>query len=387
MSIQELTRPDLPLRAKVGIIDSDVHPSMNPASPGVIAHLPQRWREYMADVGLRAGMPGGDRPRHREFASRWDAVPPAGGAPGNDPAFARKQLLDRYDVSAAVLNDIGGFQVSGGLRIPAEFSAAFCTALNNHRAETWFEDDPRWYGSISLPYEVPDLAVKEIVRCKEEMGAWNDRWVQVMFAPDNERPAGYRKYWPIFEVCQHYDIPIGFHVLTGRRITPSGPANFYFEEHCDFAALNFPVVSSLVFEGVFDRFPNLKIAMVELAWSWVVPLAWRMDHAYRIMNKEVKLERLPSEYIRDHFWFTTQPMEEPDEPAWFDDVLGLFEASGMADKIMYSSDYPHWDFDAPDAFPLSVQRQPERMARILGENASALYGLELIPGTGFDLPR
>jgi uncharacterized protein len=370
-------------RTKLAIIDADVHPSMNPAVPGVLKHLPRRWQEYLAHTGLRAGSPGGERPRHREFASRWDAVPPAGGPPGSDPAFAREQLLDAYDMSAALLNDIGGFPFSGGMRIPAEFCAAFCTALNTHREETWFADDPRWYGAINLPYEVPDLAVAEIVRRME--GPYADRWKQVMLAPDNERGIGHRKYAPVLEACQHYGLPIGFHVLSGRRITPSGPANYYFEEHCDFAGLNFPVVASLVFEGAFDRFPDLKVVMVELGWSWVVPLAWRMDHAHRIMPREVDLQRLPSEYIRDHLWFTTQPMEEPEDPRWFDDVLGLFESSGMADKLMFSSDYPHWDFDEPDSFPTVVRRDAERFGRILGGNASALYGLELRPGTGYEV--
>jgi hypothetical protein len=359
---------------------------MNPVIPAVLEYLPTKWQEYVREYGaMHRGNPGGDRPRHREFASRWDAVPPEGGAPGSNPDFAREQLLDKYDLSGAILNDIGGFRMAGAGGQPSDLAIAYCRAMNDYRRDCWLTADPRWHASITLPYELPQAAADEIVYCKEGMGEYGSRWKQVLLAPDNLKPAGHPSYWPIYEVCEHYDIPISFHVLASNRITPSGPANYYFEEHCDFAGFNFPLVSSLIFEGVFERFPRLKVAMLELAWTWAVPLAWRMDHAYRMLRSEVPhLTRLPSEYLKDHFWYTTQPMEEPEEPRWFDDVLDIFEASGMKDKLMYSSDYPHWDFDEPTAFPKSLDE--DQLRRILGENARDLYNIPLIPGTGLSRP-
>jgi predicted TIM-barrel fold metal-dependent hydrolase len=104
-----------------------------------------------------------------------------------------------------------------------------------------------------------------------------------------------------------------------------------------------------------------------------------------VLGSEVPhLQRRPSEYLADHFWYTTQPMEEPENAAWFDDVLEMFEASGMRDKLMFSSDYPHWDFDEPDALSKSVSDDQAR--RILGENASQLYGIPLLPGKGWERP-
>ena len=380
----ELVQEQAADQTRYAIIDADVHPDFNPAKPSVLARLPKKWQDYVAEYGvIRPGNPGGDRPRHREFASRWDTEPPEGGAPMSNPDFAREQLLDRYDTTAAILNDIGGFVVNGARNTPRQVAEAVCRAMNEDRVDNWFARDSRWYGSINAPYEVPDLAVREIRRCME--GPYAERWKQVMFAPDNVNPPGHEKYYPIYEICEEYNLPIGMHVLGSHRITASGSPNFYFEEHCDWAAYNFPLVSSLVFEGVFDRFPGLKLALVELSWSWVVPLAWRMDAAYRLMRSEVPhLQRLPSEYIRDHFWYTTQPMEEPEQPQWFDEVLGAFEASCMGDKLMYSSDYPHWDFDEPSALPAGIAEAQRR--RILGENASALYGIELKPNSGVTLP-
>lgn len=380
IQVKERVPTEVEAAPRIAVIDTDVHPGWAPQNPELLKHVPRRWREYLDVIGLRVGL---ERPRQRAHACRWDADPPGGGGPGTDPAFAAEQLLDRYDMTAAVLNDIGAFMVNNGKGMPAGLCTAFCRALNEHRLEAWLDSDPRWYASISVAHELPHEAAEEIRRCREESGEHNERWVQILLPPDNERPAGHQRYWPIYEAAEHYGIPVAFHVLASRKITPSGGPSFYFEEHCDFAGFNFPLVSSLVFEGVFDRFPGLRVALIELGWSWVVPFAWRMDHAYRVLRDEVgHLERLPSEYVRDHMWFSTQPMEEPEDPRHFDDLLRVLEEFGMGDKLMYSSDYPHWDFDAPTSLPRSVQLDTPRARRILGESASSLYGIPLARDRG-----
>ena len=55
------------------------------------------------------------------------------------------------------------------------------------------------------------------------------------------------------------------------------------------------------------------------------------------------LKRPPSEYLREHFWFTTQPIEEPEDP---DHLVEMFDWIGW-DRMLFSTDYPHWDFDDP----------------------------------------
>lgn len=357
------------------IIDTDVHTSVF-GDPVLAKHLPKRLGEYMGMRGMQTAL-AGDRPRPRPFGSRLDAFSPEGGMPGSDTEFVRKQLLDQHGFSGAVMNDIPVI-ATGGKAFPDEYVMQWATALNNARAEKWFTADDRWYASVTLAYEAIG-AEKEIERCREMDGV-GDRWVQVLMGPDNEKPAGHQKYWPIYEACEHYGIPLGMHVWSNRHITGTGVPNYYLEEHVDFAGYNFWTVSSMIFSGVFDRFPGLKVAFIELAWSWLVPFAWRLDHAYDLMRAEVPhLERRPSEYVADHFWFSTQPMEEPEQLGWFDDVYQMFEDT-VGDKLMYSSDYPHWDFDYPETLPASLPVSTRR--KILGENASKLYGIPLREGTG-----
>ena len=327
--------------------------------------------------GLRYFSLSGERPRQRPAAARADAWGPAGEMPGSDPEFVREQLLDRYDLTGAVMSDIVAFYAAGGRTYPDELAVALSRAYNDWRAEKWFAADARWYGSITVPYEAHG-AEDEIARCRESRDG--ERWVQVMMAPDNEKPPGHARYWPIYEAAEHYGIPASFHVFANRATTGTGTPNYYFEEFTQFAGFNFPVVASLIFEGVFERFPKLKIGMIELAWSWVVPFARRLDSAYTLMRDEVShLPRKPSEYLAEHFWFTTQPMEEPEHLSWFDEVYGMFEEL-MGDKLMYSSDYPHWDFDEPTSLPLTLPIETRR--KILGETASKLYGIPLRRDTG-----
>jgi predicted TIM-barrel fold metal-dependent hydrolase len=370
---------------KYGVIDTDVHPGFNLLVPEVLKHVPKKWHDYIAEFGLirSQGPNAGERPRHREFAHRWDAVPPEGGQPMSNLDFARTQLLDQYDLTAALLTDIVVYTFSGRRGMPREMAYDFNRAINDYREEVWFEHDPRWYGSINLPYEVPNKAVEEIRRRMEGPNA--KRWAQITMTQDLEHPMGNEKYWPIYEAAQEYNIPVSVHVLGGDRQVTSGNPSYYLEEHIDWAGWNFPTVSSLVFEGVFDRFPGLKLAFIEFGWSWAVPLSWRLDNSYNLFKSEVAhLERKPSEYIRDHMWYTTQPMEEPENPKWTESVFASFEASGMADKIMYSSDYPHWDFDEPTAMPVGLSKEFKRA--VIGENASKLYNIPLLPNSGVVLP-
>lgn len=131
-------------------------------------------------------------------------------------------------------------------------------------------------------------------------------------------------------------------------------------------------VTSFVFAGVFERFPGLRIVLIEGGMAWLPSLMWRMDRAWeRLRDEAPHVRRPPSAYVCDHFWVTTQPMEEPPERAHF---LQFLDQLGMDDRLMFATDYPHWDFDSPDqAFPV---RLPEDLARkIMAENARALYRL------------
>jgi predicted TIM-barrel fold metal-dependent hydrolase len=130
-------------------------------------------------------------------------------------------------------------------------------------------------------------------------------------------------------------------------------------------------IANLVIEGVFEKLPDLKIVVVEGGFAWVPGLCAQLDYYWNRLRAEVPhLKRPPSEYIRSNIWFTTQPMDEPERRM---DILDVFEWVGW-DRLMYASDYPHWDGDHPRlAFPPAI---PEaQMKAVLSDNARRVFRL------------
>ncbi|HEY1545116.1 MAG TPA: amidohydrolase family protein, partial [Xanthobacteraceae bacterium] len=113
------------------------------------------------------------------------------------------------------------------------------------------------------------------------------------------------------------------------------------------------------------------VVLIESGFGWLPALGWRLDRNWKRMRDEVPhLKRAPSEYMREHLWVTTQPMEETEKP---EHLIDLMNWIGL-DRILFSSDYPHWDFDDPFmALPSTLSDEQRR--RIYAGNAKALYGL------------
>jgi predicted TIM-barrel fold metal-dependent hydrolase len=354
------------------LVDCDVHSEAPPTM--FLPYLETRWREYVQSYGLRTRQEQDTFPGLRTPSRREDSHPPGGGVPGSDPEFARDQLLDAYGVDAAILMCAPGQGTHIGINQPAALSAAMARATNDWTMDAWLSSDERWRSGIHCRVEEPQIAVREIERCVE----LSDRFVQIAVSPRTERPMGHMRYWELFEIATHYDLPLAFHPggLGGHAHQPTGVPSSFFELHMGlhFGALS--LISSLVFEGVLDRFPSLKIVIVESGWAWAAPLAWRLDASWRVLRDEVPhLERKPSEYVADHLWFTTQPMESPENPKWFGDVYGQFVRAGLDGRLLFSSDYPHWDFDSPvSAIPRDLPESTRQA--IFAGNAIGLYGLD-----------
>lgn len=375
---------DTVLTEKFAVIDTDHHPGIKMDDPVFRKHLPKRWQEYLDTIGLRFSGFYWQVPPQREMTHRLDAVDEMGRTGVSIPLI-RQQVLDKFDISGALVTGLLGAQGGrGGQNCPEDLSIAIDRASNEALAEHYLAADPRFYGTLNITIENPAAAVKEIQRVKE--GEYGDRFVEVMIETSTDYGLGNPKYWPIFEALEHYKMPLAVHVAgLHRRGTGTGQFNYYFESHVNFALRNYNLVPSLIFEGVFDRFPDFKMVLTELSWSWAVPLAWRMDSTYRMLRNEVShLQRKPSDYLRSNFYFTTQPLEEPEHA---DDLAGVFEQffeSGFEDNLMYSSDYPHWDFDSPYVFPEFLSA--ERRRKILGGTASKLFNIPLLPDSGISLP-
>ncbi len=348
-----------------GLVDCDIH--NYPASESVLRpYLPDRWRRHLERFGSRSrhGLAQGyPYPKSAPQAARVDAWPP-GGTPGSSLSFMREQLLDPLGISVGVLNCLH----AGANQPDAELGAALCRAVNDWQQAEWLEPEPRLRASIVIPFDASDLSAAEIERVADQPG-----FVQALMLVRSLEPIGRSRYWPIYEACERRGLPLGIHFggYSGHAVTSSGWPSFYLEDHTAMAMAFQAQLVSLVFEGVFERFPALRVIFIEGGVAWLPPLLWRMDRLFEEMHDEVpELQRRPSEYVREQLWLTTQPVEEPDRP---EQLLETFDRIGW-DRLLFATDYPHWDYDDPmRAFPLPLPGG--KRERVYAENARELYGL------------
>lgn len=350
-------------RIRSPLVDCDVH--IQPAARSDLgAYMPEHWQHHLHLFGQR-GRSGAHYPRANADAARTDAWPPNGKPPGSDLDFLRQQLLDGWNIDFAVLNPLLG---AGGQQ-NLEFGAVLATAINDWQIAEWLTPEPRLRGSIVVENEDGELASREIDRLGD-----NPAFVHVLLSIRTAEPLGRRKYWPMYEAAVRHGLPVGIHFggSGGYPITGAGYPSFYIEDHAGMSTAFQAQVTSMITEGIFERFPELRIVLIEGGFAWLAPLMWRLDEAYGRLREEVpSLRRRPSEYIRDHIWLTTQPIEEPPKAEQF---LRLMTQLQMSDHLMFATDYPHWDFDAPDhAIPAGL---PDALRQaIRAGNAARLYGL------------
>ncbi len=347
----------------VSLIDSDVH-NYPDTIDELMPFLSERWQAYIKQSGFKRP-PIEHYPKVYQAAARRDAWPPSGKIPGSDPEFSRAQLLDEWKIDYAILNPL--YFVSG-IHNP-DFANALMRAINDWTASVWLDSDARWRGSIMPNVRDPQSAAEEIRRVAQDR-----RFVQVLLMVRSHAPYGRREFLPIFEAASEMDLPVGIHFGGGGNpITACGWPSYYIEDHTGMAQAFQTQVISLVCEGVFEKFPKTRVALIEGGFAWLPALMWRLDKNFRGLRSEVPwLKRAPSEYILEHFRATTQPMEEPQDPKHLVQVLDMI---GRDDFLLFATDYPHWDFDSPDrALPGIL---PDELVRaIKATNALRFYDFE-----------
>lgn len=378
---------------KYPVIDTDVHHMFTSGVgnlAGIAGYLSDHWREYIGygkdlkpNGNAMYKMPGGGMYPNPRTSIMDSAFLPKGGYPGSDPEFMAKDHLDRYDLEYAVL--LPGSTLTLGGITSADFANDIMRATNDWTRKEWLDRDERYLGSILVYPRDPQASAAEIRRL-----AGDRRFVQVAM---NYPPClmGNRQLWPIYEAANEAGLPVALH--PGGSHSGANPGNSaagfetsFFELH---VSISFPAqghVLSLIAEGVFEKFPRMRVAIVEYGLAWLPFLMWRADMEYRSNRDDVPwLTKLPSDYVHEFFRFTTQPLEIPTvrragtgttgqgraDPERLIQLLSLIDGQ---DLLMFSSDYPHWDFDNPDFvikdFPAEWQE------RILHTNARQFYNLD-----------
>jgi predicted TIM-barrel fold metal-dependent hydrolase len=128
-------------------------------------------------------------------------------------------------------------------------------------------------------------------------------------------------------------------------------------------------VTSMIADGVFQQFPTLRVAVLEIGFAWMPPLLWRLDMEWKGLRRIVPwLDRLPSAIVHDHFRFSTAPLdlESPAVAAEVVEWLG-------EDLLMFATDYPHAHGDDPGVLLQALSA--EAREKVLGGTAREFYRL------------
>jgi predicted TIM-barrel fold metal-dependent hydrolase len=365
------TRADAATRLRA--IDVDLHHQLadwQAVAPYVPAGL--RWR-----LSRKEGPPLARHGFKKVGATYGEApIPPTGGGgrgphPATDPAWVAEQYLDRLGVDLAILT---GSLLSLGVQPNPDLAAAIAAGVNDWTLETWVRPFERYKGSILVAQQDPAQAVAEIDRLGDDPGM-----VQVLMGSASEAPLGRRAYHPIYEACVRHHLPLALHLGgEGAGISPPATAvghpTTYFEWYGSLPQSYMGHIMSMVTEGVFERFPTLKVVLYEGGIFWLPHLMWRFDKNWKAQRSETPwVKRPPSSYILEHFYSTTYPLEASPDPKYLHQVLEMIHAEHT---LLFSSNYPNWElgdpFEMVRDLPESLQR------RVMVDNALAVYGERLL---------
>jgi len=252
-----------------------------------------------------------------------------------------------------------------GLHPSAAVEQQLIFAYNRWFTSRILGHDPRIKSMLALPFANPDACLRTIREFAGKPGV-------VGFLVTSQRQAElYRpEYMPVYRELEERGLPLGFHA--GPDYTVGKHVNRFVSVHSlSFVTCNMIHLTNWIINGLPERFPKLKVIWIESGLAWLPFMMQRLDHEYLMRQSDAPLlKKLPSEYMQDMF-YTSQPLEMTN--------MALLEATFTAvhaeTQLLFSSDWPHWDFDVPAKIAGLPFLTPQARRNILGENARRVFGL------------
>ncbi|MBI3256489.1 MAG: amidohydrolase [Actinobacteria bacterium] len=284
---------------------------------------------------------------------------------GWDPV-ARLADQDRDGVVAEVIYPTVGMAICNHRDI--DYKRACMQAYNRWIAEYCSSSPERLVGCGQTAVRTPQEGIADL----HEIKALGLRGVMLPGRPGFE-DYDHHDYDPFWEAAIELGLPLSFHVLTTRDMAPvRGPA---INSFVNIIRANQDAIGTLIFSGVFERNPDLKVVCVEADAGWVPHYMYRMDHAFNRhrhwLAATTPLTRMPSDYFRENIYVTFQ-----------DDWVAFQVANLLNDeRLMWANDFPHSDSTWPWSQEMLAEHTkeltPRQKDRILHDNCAELYGINL----------
>ena len=293
--------------------------------------------------------------------------------PGKDPEVPAPrwlEFLDELGIQMTVLYPTGGLAL--GLIQNPDWACTVARAYNSWVCEKFTRQNSRLKAVALLPVQDPPEAARELKRSKD-LGLVAGLLPAVTIL---QKGYGHRDFDPIYQEAERLNFPLAVHGAPSR-----GMGFDFFDKFIQVHTLEHPFAiliqfTNMVFEGVFERFPRLKVAFLEAGSGWLPYIMDRMDEEFEkpYRFQAPLLKKKPSEYIRSGQVWATCEVEEKSLPQ----VLRQFNPH----CLMWPSDYPHERL--PDMFkqdiPTLLARKDlndDEKRQILYENPRNFYRLEI----------
>lgn len=340
-------------------IDCDVHPVV-PDLAALFPYLDDHWRETVVRRGIEDLTTIAYPSRNPlSFKREWRDE---SGRTGTDVTTLGRQALDPLGTQLALCDCLYGVQA----QFSEDLGGAIARAVNDWIAKEWLDKDSRLRASIVVPMQNAELAVDEINRCASDR-----RFVQVLLLVGSDVTLGRRQNWPIYAAAERHGLPVGIHAGSMYRhpMTPVGWPTSFTEEYVNQATAFQSQLTSLIAEGVFTKFPNLTVVLMESGVTWLPAYLWRLTKFWKGLRSEIPwVSDPPSSVVRDRVKLTLQPFDAPPDPS---SVARLMDHIGSDTTLLFSSDYPHYQFDGDNPIPEGLNKA--LVQKIMVENPLKTY--------------
>lgn len=346
------------------VVDPDAHYLEN--VPDLAKYVPEPMRTRLTSTSPGDLLPNtvGDRWVLGRIKREEINYPDAYSTPEEIPSIM--EFLG-VDITVQLPNRLLGGSATSQRDVAVSLSEAFAAYMCDRVV------DPKngIYSMIIAPHQDPEYASQIIYKYADNPGMCAVCLITAAVSP----PLGDERYDPIYRAAQDVGLPIVYHA-NGSSIDQFPVRGFqqFLETHTlGFLFYNFCSITSMIVQGVPERFPGLKFTFQEAGLFYIPMLMYRLDAGYKKRRAEAPLlKKLPSEYMMD-FYYGTQPLEEPND---IDHMRMLFEMVDAPNTLIFSTDYPHWDYDRPSRITELPFLTDDEKVRILSGNALEFYRFE-----------